>query len=224
MTAAVNRDASAATLSVDGRRVRRVRNREAVVDAMLALYAEGELFPTVVQIAERAGLSARSLFRYFTDAEEICQAAVERHLEGKRTPIPSLEPQPNSTSDRIVCFVRHRLDLYEAYGQTFRAGRLHAARSAAVAETLDQFRAEMRGQAIGYFADDLSGVEPRERSTIASQVALVGTFETIDALRQQQGLSRRATERTLVSLLTRILAVDPPSSELTCEVAVGGCS
>ena len=49
--------------TVDGRRVRRDRNRDAVVDALLTLYGEGNLEPGSAEIAERAGLSPRSLFR-----------------------------------------------------------------------------------------------------------------------------------------------------------------
>ena len=51
----------------DGRRARRDRNRVAVVDSLLALYAEGDLNPSTDAIALRAGLSPRSLFRYFDD-------------------------------------------------------------------------------------------------------------------------------------------------------------
>ena len=51
----------------DGRRLRRALNREAVVDALLSLYDEGNLRPGTDRIAERAGISPRSLFRYFDD-------------------------------------------------------------------------------------------------------------------------------------------------------------
>ena len=40
--------------TVDGRRVRRDRNRDAVVDALLTLYGEGNREPGSAEIAERA--------------------------------------------------------------------------------------------------------------------------------------------------------------------------
>ena len=57
----------------DGRRLRRDRNRTAVVDALLDLYGESNLRPSTAEIAERAGLSHRSLFRYFDDFEDLCR-------------------------------------------------------------------------------------------------------------------------------------------------------
>src|SRR5665213_888534 len=65
-------------LESDGRRLRRSRNREAVVDALLALYSEGNLDPSAADVAERSGLSPRSLFRYFTDVDDLARAAIAR--------------------------------------------------------------------------------------------------------------------------------------------------
>ena len=47
-------------LVVDGRHLRRQRNRDAVVAALLELYGEGNLDPTTDEVAQRSGLSARS--------------------------------------------------------------------------------------------------------------------------------------------------------------------
>ena len=64
----------------DGRRLRRERNRDAVVQAVLELVREGELAPGVEAVAARAGLSARSVFRYFDDLDDLCRAAIARQL------------------------------------------------------------------------------------------------------------------------------------------------
>ncbi|HRE00682.1 MAG TPA: TetR family transcriptional regulator, partial [Ilumatobacteraceae bacterium] len=77
--AATEDDAQPARVQVDGRRGRRDRNRDAVVDALLTLYHDGVLEPSADAIAEQAGLSARSLFRYFDDLDDLQRAAVERH-------------------------------------------------------------------------------------------------------------------------------------------------
>ena len=55
----------------DGRHERRARNRDAVVDALLALVGDGDLAPSAEAVAARAGLSSRSLFRYFADTEAL---------------------------------------------------------------------------------------------------------------------------------------------------------
>src|ERR1035438_5413311 len=64
----------------DGRQLRRRRNRETVVDALLDLYRDGNLRPSTEEIAARSGLSPRSLFRYFDDVDDLTRTAI-RHQE-----------------------------------------------------------------------------------------------------------------------------------------------
>ena len=66
--------------TTDGRTARRDRNRELVLDAALELFREGHLEPTALQVAERSGLSPRSVFRYFEDTEALLRAAIARLL------------------------------------------------------------------------------------------------------------------------------------------------
>ena len=62
-----DRDAVTGTdaTQTDGRTARRDRNREAVLDAALALFTAGELEPTAAAVAERSGVSLRSVYRYW---------------------------------------------------------------------------------------------------------------------------------------------------------------
>ena len=69
---------------VDGRRLRREQNREAVLDALVGLFTEGFYQPSANEIAERAGISPRSLFRYFDDVDDLNRAAIERQLAAAR--------------------------------------------------------------------------------------------------------------------------------------------
>ena len=47
------------------------RNRDAVVQSFLDLIAEGDLSPTAQKVAERAGVSLRSVFHHFEDMEQL---------------------------------------------------------------------------------------------------------------------------------------------------------
>jgi AcrR family transcriptional regulator len=62
----------------DGRTARRDRNRDAVLDAVLDLFAEDALAPSAVQVAERSGVSLRSVYRYFDDTDELVRAGIAR--------------------------------------------------------------------------------------------------------------------------------------------------
>ena len=62
---------------VDGRNLRRERNIAAVIDAVLEMFEEETLLPTIERAAERSGLSLRSVYRYFPDPESLAQAAMD---------------------------------------------------------------------------------------------------------------------------------------------------
>src|SRR5712691_10950172 len=65
---------------VDRRRLRTERGREIVVTALLAFFDEGESQPGAARIAERAGVSERSVFRYFDDLDALAAEAVARQI------------------------------------------------------------------------------------------------------------------------------------------------
>src|SRR4029453_1186288 len=66
--------------AVDGRTQRRTHNIDVVVDAMLQLLGEGQPWPSAADIAARAGLSERSVYRYFDDLDALARAAVETQI------------------------------------------------------------------------------------------------------------------------------------------------
>lgn len=63
--------------STDGRQTRTARSRIAICDACLDLVQEGALQPSADEIAERAGVSRRSVFNHFGDLAELYDAVVE---------------------------------------------------------------------------------------------------------------------------------------------------
>src|SRR5213076_1131404 len=56
---------------VDGRRKRGEDNRNRISQAFLSLVAEGVVAPTAEDVAHRAGVGLRSVFRHFTDMEAL---------------------------------------------------------------------------------------------------------------------------------------------------------
>ena len=58
----------------DGRVARGRRTREAVIDVLLILYAEGNLTPTIEDIASRVGMTSRSIYHHFQDRDAVAVA------------------------------------------------------------------------------------------------------------------------------------------------------
>jgi AcrR family transcriptional regulator len=71
----------AAAEPVDGRQGRTLRSRQAICDAYLDLVQEGVLLPSAAEIAERAGLSRRSVFNHFHDLAALFFAVVEAGMQ-----------------------------------------------------------------------------------------------------------------------------------------------
>ncbi len=109
---------------VDGRAARSHRTRRAILDAMRALHAEGDLRPTVPRIAARAGVSLRTVWQQFADREALLIEAVRRDREIQRSLVSRIDPdQPLAA--RVEAFVTQRARVLEEMTPTWRAARVH---------------------------------------------------------------------------------------------------
>ena len=197
-------NASEPTEEVDGRRLRREQNREAVLDALLELFREGVFDPSSADIAARAGLSPRSLFRYFDDVDDLHRAAIERQLAAARALLdPGIETN-DSTTTKIERLVRARLKMFEAIAPAARAARVCAPSHGIVAAQLRDGRSHLRHQLSVTFAAELAG----DRAKLLPALDALCSFETYELLRSDQLLSRTAAHDALVRALTALL--DPP--------------
>jgi AcrR family transcriptional regulator len=187
--------------SVDGRRLRREQNRDNVIDALLELFAEGVYEPSSAEIAERAGLSPRSLFRYFDDVDDLHHAATRRQLRRAR-PLLDVAVDPAApTAQKIERLVDARVRLYEDIGPSARATRVCAHRHPALARELKERRAYLRKQAARLFAPELTA----SRAALLPVLDATCSFETYELLRHDQGLSRARASTALVAALTALL-------------------
>src|SRR5581483_5695478 len=119
-------------MEVDGRRLRREQNRDAVLDALAELFREGVYEPSANEIAERAGLSPRSLFRYFDDVDDLHRATVERQLRRARRLVALDVTSADSLDVRVERLVESRSRLWEELAPGARAARVCAHRHPAL--------------------------------------------------------------------------------------------
>ena len=196
----------AAADEVDGRRLRRTQNRIAAVEALVELFEEGVYQPSTSEIAERAGISPRSLFRYFEDVDDLHRAAIDSQLE-RAQPLLELDVSPGTATRRkIDAVVEARVRLFETIEPAARAGRVAAHRRPIVAATLDDSRAFLRSQLRRLFASELAG----SRAAFLPALDALCSFESYELLRVHQGLSRPKTVAALTAALTQLL--DPGGS------------
>ena len=191
-------------IELDGRRKRRDRNRDAVVDAMLDLHKEGNLVPGVADLAERSGVSHRSVFRYFDDLDDLFRVAIARSAE-RWSPLMKIHRfGEGSLADRIDALVQQRMRLFEESGPSSRAQRLKAPLSEVLAADLQSVRSLLRSQISVQFEHELAELGDRAAPTLAAIDVLL-SLESYDLLRFDQGLSKAKTADALGQSLTHLL-------------------
>lgn len=191
--------------AVDGRSARRDRNRDAVIDAAIELFDEGVLDPDPDEVADRCGLSPRSVYRYFDDREALLRAAIDRHFERVRplTLIHAIGEGP--LDERIDRFVDSRVALYEAVAPSARAARRRAETSAVVAEQVERTRRALQEQVERHFASELEVMGGGDGDAAATAVDTLCQFEGLHHCRVHRGLSISDTEACLRQALLRLL-------------------
>ena len=194
----------------DGRRLRRERNRQAVVEALLGHYREGNLAPAAEEIAERAGLSPRSLHRYFDDLDDLARTAIDRaqadvaHLFG-------VEAAPEDPfEERVRVLVDQRSALFEAVESVALVTRLRAPFHQVVADNLARNRSRLRRQIEGLFAAELADLDPEVARRRLALADVSTSFEAYRLLRDDQGLDVDETIAVLTESITLLLTGGTP--------------
>lgn len=185
---------------VDGRRARREQNRAAVLDALAELYGEGTYEPSAAEIAERAGLSPRSLFRYFDDVDDLNRATIDQQLTRARPLLAVDARAEDPTAAKVERLVAARLRLYEAIAPAARAARICAWRHPVMAEQIGTTRSYLRHQLERLFAPELEALGPDRAATLAAIDALC-SFEAVELLRDGPEPPATALEHGLCRLL-----------------------
>ncbi len=201
-----------AGLDTDGRRQRRQRNRDAVVDALAALYRQGNLRPSSAEIAERAGLSPRSLFRYFDDVDDLCRAAVDRLQEQARPLLVIGAARDDALARRIGTVVDQRIRLFREVEAAATVSRINAPFHPALARGLRRSRALLRAQLRHLFGPELEAMDDEAAADVLSSLDVVLSFESFELLRRDQALSVPRLRRVLIVSIATLLGRPDPGA------------
>jgi len=191
--------------SLDGRHIRRDRNRQAVVDALLDLYGEGNLRPSSSEVAERAGLSPRSVFRYFEDVDDLSRSALGRQLERALPLVPIAAVPGAPLSERIAALVAQRLRLFEAIAPAATVSRLRSPFQPVLATQLRNTRSYLRHQIAKLFAGELGAMGQDRAASVLAAADVLCSFESYQLLIGDQDLGAEAMTAVLVASLTALL-------------------
>jgi AcrR family transcriptional regulator len=190
----------------DGRRQRAARNREAVVGALLEIIKEqdGGPIPGAAEVAERAGVSERTVFRHFADLESLFLAGAAR----QRPIVESyLAPRPNDAEleKRVAAMVRLRARMWEELGPVRRVALRAVANEPALGATLEMAHRAGRHQLAEVFSPELQRAG-RSQSLVLDQIDIAMSFATWESLRYEMGASLERSRKVTTGLLMAILS------------------
>ncbi|MCM0677064.1 TetR/AcrR family transcriptional regulator [Micromonospora phytophila] len=188
---------------VDGRTARAERTRAAIVEAHLALISEGDLRPTGERIAERAGISLRTLWTNFKDMETLFEASGEELLRQQDAAYRPISPAL-PLAKRVDAFCRQRARLLQLIAASARAAQMREPVSAQLHRNRLKHIARVRNEVEQLFAAELDQAGPGREQLVNALVA-ASMWPAWSMLRDGLGLgvdqARAVMARTVAALL-----------------------
>jgi TetR/AcrR family transcriptional regulator of autoinduction and epiphytic fitness len=189
----------------DGRIARSHRSRRAIIDAMRALHAEGDYRPTAPRVAERAGVSLRTVWQQFADMEALLVEAVRRDNEIVRSLIEDIG-QDQPLAARVLLFTGQRARILEQMTPSWRAARLAESSSAELTRNRARALAKGRAHLERVFAAELSQLAGPQRRQLADALHAVSIWSFWESLRTDLGLDPGPAEELLRATFGTLLA------------------
>lgn len=189
---------------MDGRAARSHRTRRAILDAMRALHAEGDLRPTVPRIAARAGVSLRTVWQQFADREALLIEAVRRDREIQRSLVTRIDPE-QPLAVRVEAFVAQRARVLEEMTPTWRAARIHQPFSDELQHDRKRRNAGGRAEVEQVFAPELAQLPAEQRDRLVDALHAISLWSFWETLRTDLELSPLGAREILISTFTAVL-------------------
>jgi AcrR family transcriptional regulator len=183
----------------DGRRRRAENNRNRISQAFISLIAEGVVAPTAEDVANRAGVGLRSVFRHFTDMETLYRKMVahSRQLASSLADSGPPDEDPQKMLDRIV---DARAAVYEAIMPFQIAAQVRQHESAHLRLHQESFAELQRSALLESFPKELL----RDKALLEA-LNLALSFDTWMRLRREQRLNRAAARRVVLLTCSALL-------------------
>ncbi|HEU4347444.1 MAG TPA: TetR/AcrR family transcriptional regulator [Actinoplanes sp.] len=186
---------------VDGRTARSERTRNAIVDALVSLLAEGHLRPTADRIAKTAGVSLRALWSHFADLESLFTASAQRVLERRDAAFESI-PADLPLADRIRAYCNQRARLCEMIAPAARAAALKEPFSPALQHHRKLHIKRVREEVRVLFAAEI-----KDDSELLNAITAVSMWHTWDTMRTPMEMSLDEARATLERTVTALFGV-----------------
>jgi AcrR family transcriptional regulator len=183
----------------DGRRVRGHENRRKIIEAMLGLIGEGAISPSAEDVAARAAVGLRTVFRHFDDMDSLYRELSEL-MGAELMPIATAPLPDGDWRERLTEIVERRARVFERMMPFKAAADVHRHRSAFLRNEhaqLAEMQRTMLRQALP--------MNLRSGGTTFEALDLLTCFDSWRRLRQDQNLSVAQAKKTILAAATALL-------------------
>lgn len=186
----------------DGRAERRLRTQRAIVDAHTELLRGGEMRPTAARVAERAGVSVRTLWAAFGDMEGLLRATTDFWLAADDELRVHIDPAL-PLEERIERFCAERARRLENISPAARAAALMEVDSEALRESRRGHVGRVVHEVERTFGPELDACPDREAAFDA--LVAVTSWSSWSMLRDDLGRGVPAARAAMVCAVASIL-------------------
>ena len=193
----------------DGRWLRSVRTRAAIIDAWVELVDEGDLAPTAKGVADRAGIGLRTVFQHFSDMHSLHFYAGE-HLTNlvrqRLAPVPADLP----LDERIDRLTASRAEAWEAITLFRRACERQEWLSQEIHDLIDCWERTDAACTLRVFAPEFEAMCATDDPTLKHAVDAVLSWSTWNQLRQRRQLDGDDAQAAIRFALHSLLGINEP--------------
>jgi AcrR family transcriptional regulator len=191
----------------DGRRARGERSRAAIVQAVVDLLPESDGMPSTTKVAERAGVTQRTLFRHFGSVDDLLVAVIEEQTEVIAPYLARLD-DGGPRAERIARIVATRAELFARIATVRRWALQLRAAYPDIANGLRRAAVAQRAQIARLFAAELEAMDARRRAVALEAIDVALSWPTWDRLVDEQQLDDHQVVEVLAALVAGVLRDD----------------
>ena len=189
-------------LASDGRVRRAQRSGQAIVDALIELVGEGIVEPTAQQVAARARVGIRTVFRRFSDMESLFRE-MSTKVQGEVLPLLLDGGPSGKLPDRARALVARRVVFFERIARYKRAANVRRLRSPYLRDRHKELVTLLRAELLRWLP------ECRKAPTaLLDALELATSFEAWERLRNEQRLgverAHAAVEQVVLTLIAEV--------------------
>ena len=177
---------------------------------MLECFEDGLLRPGANDVAERAGVSTRAVFRHFDNMEALIEQAAALQIERVTRELPPIAFE-GPIDERVAALVARTSRGFELTAPVRRAALLSEPYSQTIRDRHAWMRSEIRRSVRRVFAEELDGFSDSEQQDRVAGLRALLSFSYWDELRRHERMSVAAASRSLSTAIHAVLCSQAPT-------------